>query len=371
MRSNLRKAACVAVLALTACGKPAPETAKAVELAVRPVSVAPVEKGNVVEAVTLVGELQGMEEVRVSPVMPERILSLAVKEGVRVKQGDLLATLHGDLQSEGFNQAQAGLEAARANRDAVEDNLKRTRELVTAGSVSKAQLEALEAQFRGVDAQVRQAEAAVGQASAQRSRTSIRSPISGVVAVVHLREGDLAGAGSPVVTVVKAERLKAVLRVPERDFLQVREGMPVRVSPLARPEQSVEGKVSLKGPVVDRMTRTGLVEVHLDNKEGQLVAGSAIRASIELGRREGVVLVPAEAVLLEGETERTGLATAFVSDGQKATRRQVRVGVRQDDRLEIREGLAAGEQLIVKGVHLLRDGNPITLAGAQKKEPGK
>ncbi|QRK08859.1 efflux RND transporter periplasmic adaptor subunit [Archangium violaceum] len=370
MKSTLRKTACVTMLALAACGKPAPEAARSAELVARPVSVVPVEKGAVVETVALVGELEGMEEVRVSPVMPERILSLAVKEGVRVKQGDLLATLHGDLQSESLNQAQAALEAARANRDAVEDNLKRTRELLASGSVTKAQLEALEAQYRGADAQVRQASAAVAQASAQRSRTTIRSPISGVVAAVHLREGDLAGAGSPVVTVVKSERLKAVLRVPERDFLRVREGMPVRVSPLARPEQTVEGQVSLKGPVVDRTTRTGLVEVHLDNKEGQLVAGSAIRATIELSRREGVVLVPAEAVLLEGDTERTGLATAFVADGQKASRRQVRVGVRQGDRMEIREGLAAGEQLIVQGVHLLRDGNPILLAGNQK-EAGK
>ncbi|WP_257447271.1 efflux RND transporter periplasmic adaptor subunit [Archangium lipolyticum] len=368
MRSNLRKSACVVLLALAACSKPAAQS-QGTELAERTVSTAPVEKGSVVESVELVGELQGMEEVRVSPVVPERILDLAVKEGVRVKQGDLLATLHGDLQSEGLNQAQAALEASRANRDAILDNLERTRSLVESGSVTRAQLESLEAQFRGAEAQVRQASAAVAQASAQRNRTTIRSPISGVVAVVHLREGDLAGAGSPVVTVVKSERLKVVLRVPERDFLRVSEGMPVRVSPLARSGQVVEGKVSLKGPVVDRMTRTGLVEVHLDNKEGQLVAGSAVRASIELSRREGVVLVPAEAVLLEGETERTGLATAFVRQGSKAQRRQVRVGARQEDRLEIREGLAGGEELIVHGAHLLRDGNPITLA--EKKETGK
>ncbi|HSP79171.1 MAG TPA: efflux RND transporter periplasmic adaptor subunit [Myxococcaceae bacterium] len=368
-----RKTACVALVALAACSKPEGKEAEGkqeVELAVRTVRVAPVEKGDVVEEVELIGELEGMQEVRVSTLVPERIRSLAVREGDRVKEGDLLATLQGELQSEGLNQAQAGLEAAIANRDAILDNLRRTRTLVEAGSAAQAQLDALEAQARAAEAQVRQAGAAVAQASAQRNRTTIRSPLAGVVATVHLRVGDLAGGSMPIVTVVKADSVKAVLRVPERDFLRVKEGMPVRVSPLAKPEQVVEGRVSLKGPVVDRMTRTGLVEVHLDNKDGQLVAGSAIRAAIELNRREGVVLVPAEAVLLEGDTERTGRATAFVSDGAKAQRREVRVGARQEDRLEVVEGLAAGEQLIVQGAHLLRDGNPITLAEG-RQESGK
>lgn len=376
MRSNSwlavrRQAVCALVGALVACSKPGPEAKSAAPAEVRTVRVAPVELGEVVESVELVGELQGMEEVRVSTLVPERILSLAVKEGDRVKAGQVLATLQGDLQSEGFNQAQAALEAAKANRDAVEDNLRRTRSLVEAGSAAPVQLEGLEAQARGAAAQVRQAEAAVAQASAQRSRTAIRSPMDGVVATVHLREGDLAAAGLPVVTVVKADRLRAVLRVPERSFLRIREGMPVTLSPLAVPEQQVPATITLKGPVVDRMTRTGLVEVHLDNVKGQLVAGSAIRATVELSRRGGVVLVPAEAVLLESDTERTGRATAFVSDGSKALRRTLRVGARQKDRLEVLEGLAAGEQLIVQGAHFLRDGSPIALAGSpgSQKEP--
>lgn len=363
----LRWAGCVLVGALVACSKPATEAKGAGAVETRTVRVAPVELGEVVESVELVGELQGMEEVRVSTVMPERILSLTVREGDQVKAGQVLATLQGDLQSEGLNQAQAGLEAAKANRDAVEDNLRRTRALVEAGSAAPVQLEGLEAQARAAAAQVRQAEAAVAQASAQRSRTAIRSPMSGVVATLHLREGDLAGAGMPVVTVVKADRLKAVLRVPERSFLRIREGMPATIAPLAVPEQQVQGKVTLKGPVVDRMTRTGLVEVHLDNAEGRLVAGSAIRATVELGRRGGVALVPAEAVLLESDTERTGRATAFVSAGGKAQRRTLRVGARQRDRLEVLEGLAAGEQLVVQGAHFLRDGNPIALAESKKE----
>lgn len=340
----------------------------AAELPERKVKVAPVGTGEVVEAISLTGELQGLHEVRVTAQLPERIRSVPVQEGQRVKRGELLCELWADLQGQALDQAQAGLEAATTARDAARDNLARMRSLAQAGSIPKSQLEAVEAQARTAEAQVRQATAGVGAASAQRQRTSIRSPIDGVVAQVSLKEGDLASPGMPILTVVNPDKLKAVLRAPERHFLKIAAGMEAEVSPLALPELKVSAKVSLKGPVIDRMTRTGLLEIHLDNKDGQWVAGSAVRTRVVLGRRADVVLVPAEAVLLSPETDRTGEAVAFVADGKKAVRRDVKVGIRQEDRIEIREGLAAGESLVVSGAHFLRDGNPIQVVAAA---PGK
>jgi RND family efflux transporter MFP subunit len=316
------------------------------------------------------GELQGIEEVRVFAQVPDRIRNLAVDEGDRVKAGQLLATIWGEAQTEGVNQAEAALEAALANRDAVKDNLARMRSLREGNSIAQSQLDAVESQFRAAEAQVRQATAGVGAASVQRSRTVVSAPISGIVTQVNLRAGDLAGAGVPILTIVRADLVKAVLRVPERDFLQVREGMPVRIAPLARPQDAVEGKVTVKGPVVDRMTRTGLVEVHLENKDARLVAGSAVRALIELARRPDVVLVPADALIFTIDTDRTGEAIAFVSDGAKAQRRMVRVGARQSDRLEVVEGLKPGESLVVQGSHFLRDGNPLRIADDKAEKAG-
>jgi len=326
-----------------------------------------VERGDLVETVSLVGELQGVEEVRVFAQVPERIRTLAVREGDRVREGDLLATVRADLASEGVNQAQAGLEAAIANRDALLDNLTRLQTLASTGAAPQSQLRAAEAQMRAAEAQVRQASAGLGQAAAQKSRTTIRSPIAGVVAQITMRAGDLALPAQPIMTVVRSERMKVVLRAPERDFFRIAPGMTVTVSPLARPAQTVQATVTLKGPVVDRFTRTGLVEVELDNAQGQLVSGAAVRAVIEVARSPNVVLVPSEAVLLSVETERTGAALAFVSDGTKARRRNVEIGRRQADRLEVVRGLEAGESLVVEGAHLLRDGNPIRV---HAKAPG-
>lgn len=294
--------------------------------------------------------------------MPERIRTLTVKEGQQVKPGDVLAVLWSDLQTEGVNQAQAALEAALTQRDAAQDNLKRVKGMAEAGSVPVVQLEGATSQARAAEAQVRQATAMVASASAQKDRALVRSPIKGVVTQLLLKEGDLAGMGMPIMTIVRPDRLKAILRVPERDFFRVKEGMPVHVEPLGQAGLSVEGKVTLKGPVVDRLTRSGLVEVLLENADGRLVAGSSVRAAIELARRPDVVLAPAGAVLFTADTERTKMALAFVAQDGLARRRDVKVGYREGDRLEILEGLSKGEQLVVQGAHLLRDGNPIKVS---------
>ncbi len=357
-------AASALALSFAGCKPPGAEKTEPSEeeAATRTVRVAPVARGALVETVSLVGELQGVEEVRVFAQVTERIRTLTVKEGDRVKQGDVLATVRSEMASQGVNQAQAALEAAVAQREAADDNVRRLRALAQAGSVSASQLETAESQARAAAAQVRQATAARGLSSAQKDLTTVRSPISGIVAQINVKEGDLAMPQAPVMTVVKSERMKVVLRAPERAFFRIQTGMPVRVSPLTNPKQVVDAKVTLKGPVVDRMTRTGLVEVELDNPDGTLISGTSVRAVVELSREEGKLLVPAEAILLSAETERTGQAAAFVSDGKKAARREVKVGRRQGDQLEIERGLEEGELLVVQGAHFLRDGNLIRTA---------
>ena len=330
-------------------------------LPVRPVRVEAVRTGDVVERVELIGQLEGVEEVGLFAEMPERIRSLTVREGDRVKKDEVLAVLWEDVQTEAVNQAEGAFEAARANHAAAADHLRRTRALHESGMSAEAALQSAESQAQAAAAQMRQARAALAQAAVQRSRAAIRSPLDGVVADVSLREGDLAGAGVPIMTVLNPDRLKVALRAPEREFLRIEKGMPVSLAPLARPDRVVEAKVTLLSPAVNRATRTGLVEVHVNNEDGALVPGSAVRAHVELSRRPDAVLVPADAVLFDGETHRTRRAVVFVVEEDTAYRREVRIGVRQGSKLEIRQGLETGEQLVVEGAHFLRAENPVEI----------
>ncbi len=351
----------LAILALTLTGCPgsAEDDAKDAGEVARPVRGALVSTADLVHHVEVIGELLGREEVRVFAQVPERIRSLHVSEGQAVKAGQLLAVLRGDLQADGVKQAEAGLEAARASVGALGDQVRRAKALVEAGTLARSQLEGLESQLRAAKAQERQLEAGVSAASSQKSRTVIRSPIGGVVAGLMLREGDMVAPTLPLLTVVDASGLQLKLRVPERDFLRVRQEMPVTIAPLATPEVVVQASVTLVGPVVDRMTRTGLVEIAFPTGEVHLVPGSAVRVRIEVSRRLDVMQVPAAAIILTPQTEHTGEAVAFVIEGTIAQKRTIKIGERQGDALEILEGLEVGDRLVVSGAHLLREGQTV------------
>jgi RND family efflux transporter MFP subunit len=328
----------------------------------RAVGVAPVSKGDAVKHVTVVGTLQGEQEVQVVAQIPERIVSLRVTEGQRVRKGKVLAVLAADLQSAALKQAEAGLTSAEANRDTLSEEVERVRKLVAANAAPAAQLQGLEAQLRATEAVVAQTATGLSTATAQRRRAIITAPISGRVANLAVRKGDTATPGMPMMTLVRGKKVKATFQVPEREFLKIREEMPVRLIPLGDRTIEVDASVTLTGPVVDRRTRTGLVEVELDNEDGRLIPGAAVRAKIELERRPGVVLVPAAAILLTATTDLDGKAIAFVADGAVARRRDVVVGERQGGMMEVRSGLQVGEQLVVRGQHLLRDNSAIQVA---------
>jgi membrane fusion protein (multidrug efflux system) len=325
----------------------------------RVVSVEPVVPGDAVERIELLGDVEGEVEVKVFAQLAERITRLHVKEGDRVKAGDPIATLHAELQAAGVVQARGAYEAAIANRDRLRDDVARGEKLAAGDGMSPAELAALRSNLKAAEAQVAQLAGAAEGAAEQRSRTVIRAPIAGVVGLIAVEEGDLANPAVPLATVARLERVRVKLDVPEGDWVRIATGMAVAVTAPALPGVSLEGKVAQVSPMVDRVTRAGTAEVLVENAGGKLRPGMVARAAIELSRRPGALLVPGGAPLFTSATDVDGRAVVFVMDGEVAKRKDVKIGQRYGDRIEILEGLAPGERVVVKGQHLLRDGNPI------------
>ncbi|MEC7524152.1 MAG: efflux RND transporter periplasmic adaptor subunit [Myxococcota bacterium] len=319
-----------------------------------------------VDRVRLLGDVRGENEVRVFAQMPERIRVLHVQEGDRVSAGDPLVTLDADLQASSVQQASAAAQAAEAARDQLTADLARVRRLVGEGALPRTQLETLEAQLRTSEAQVAQMRAARRTAGEQRSRTVVRAPIDGIVALLSVQQGDMVAPSVPICSVVQAERLKVQLRVTEQDYVRLREGMPVELAPPALPDVRREGTVSRISPVLDPMTRTALVEVAVDNEDGRLRPGMVAEASIVLGRHPDEVLAPSRALVLSSRTDTEREAHVFVVDREAGTahRRRVILGARYGGRIAIEDGLEGGEELVVQGQHLLRDGAPIRVQHA-------
>ena len=353
-------------LATAGCGAKAPPPAERA----RVVAVDTVVEGDAVERLELLGDVEGELEVKVFAQLAERITRLHVKEGDRVQAGQPLATLHGELQAAGVLQARGAYEAAVANRDRLVEEVARGEKLLQGDGMSPAQLSTLRANLKAAEAQVAQLAGASEGAAEQRNRTVIRAPIAGVVGLITVDEGDMANPALPLATVARLERVKVKLQAPEADWVRIVPGMAAEVVAPVLPGVAFPGKVTRVSPMVDRTTRAGTVEVLVENGEGRLRPGMVARAGVELSRRAGAVLVPGGAPLLTSATDRDGSAVAFVVDGETAKRREVKVGRRYGDRIEILSGLAPGERVIVKGQHLLRDGNPIRIEGAAPAKAG-
>ena len=194
-----------------------------------------------------------------------------------------------------------------------------------------------------------------------RSRTVVRAPIDGTVALLSVQQGDMVAPSLPICSVVQAETLKVQLRVTEQDFVRIREGMPVELVPPALPDVRREGTVTRISPVIDPMTRTALVEVEVDNADGRLRPGMVAEASIVLGRRPDQVLAPSRALVLSSRTDTEREAHVFVVDREAGTahRRAIVLGRRYGSRVAVESGLEGDEELVIQGQHLLRDGAPI------------
>jgi RND family efflux transporter MFP subunit len=327
-----------------------------------PVQVLRVEPATISRRLSYDADVQGETELRVFAQVAERIVSLAVEEGDRVKQGQTLATLRAESLSEGVRSAAAAVDAARADRDNLKSELERSERLLAKNIVSKAQVDTLRARLLSAEAQIRRLEAMTSQASTARSYTVIRSPLTGVVGRRYLSQGDLATPALPILTVVKMERVELLVEVPEQDLAQVRLGMPARLAVARYPGRAFEGKVTLIAPMIDRQTRMARVKVGVENKDAALMPGMLAKVSLEVERRDGVLVVPYGGVVIESDKEGKVSYRAFVVEGNRARERALTLGLIDGNRVEITGGLTAGELMVVKGGHLLETGKLVEVA---------
>jgi RND family efflux transporter MFP subunit len=165
--------------------------------------------------------------------------------------------------------------------------------------------------------------------------------------------GQFVAAGAPVATIVKIHPLRLRLPVPERAAAQIKVGQEVRIR-VDGDTNVYPARVSRISPLIDQTNRTLLVEAEAPNPKGLLRAGAFVRAEIVAQRNQPAVFVPASAVV-----SFAGLEKVFTVESGTLVEKRVRTGRKEDDRVEIAEGLQPGEQVVVR---------PGTLVGGMKVE---
>jgi membrane fusion protein, multidrug efflux system len=341
------------------------------------VEVAKVSRGNISQFLSVVGNLIGEATVDVAPKTGGRLTSVNVKLGDRVRRGQLIAKVEDGEIIEQVRQAEASQEVGEATiRQREADlnlaltNVERSRNLFARQLLPKQTLDDAEARYTAAVAQVDLAKAQLAQSGARLkelrinlANTNVTSPVDGFVASRKVDPGAWVSQNAPVVSVVDISSLRLVANVVEKDLRMVNVGDPAEVEVDAFPGEKFSGRIARVSPILDPATRTAPMEVEIPNREFRLKPGMYAKVNLEVEGRQNVLLIP-KVSLVDSEGQR-GVYQA--SEDSKAQFKPVKIGLEDNERAEILEGLNEGETIIGTGAGALRRNDQLVIAGADKQ----
>lgn len=337
------------------------------------VDMAAAERHEVIEYITVVGNLVGAATVDVVPRIAGRIESMFVQLGDRVAIGQPVAKIEDREIREQINQSEANLRVNLATVEQRQNDLRvrettlgRMRASFEQGLISQQALEDAEAQYNAAVSQVSVAQAQASQTQArideQRialSNTTVTSPVDGFVSRRSLDPGAFAGANTVLLSVVDIGTVRMVANLVEKDVKRVRAGVPASVEVDAFPGERFSGQVSRVAPVFDPATRTASMEIEVPNPGFRLKPGMYARVQLTVDRQADTLTVPRNAVV-----DTDGRRGVFLVEDDIARFREVRTGLQDADRVQVLDGLTEGERVVTIGALGLRDGDRVIVAGA-------
>lgn len=355
---------------------------KPLAVSVREVAVGKVES---TLANTRAGTVEACQRTKLSTIMGGRIEYLGVKEGDKVKQGQLLLKLWNDDQqaNAALAQAQITLSAKRSDEACIaavnaEKEAKRQADLRVRGFVSPSKEEAArtEAAIRRAacdtsKADVGQAEAKLRATRVEQGRVALYAPFDGIVAKIVGELGEYSTPSPPgvptppAIDLIDDTCLYVKAPMDEVDAPKIHPGQPVRISLDALPGQSLPGKVRRVAPyvsAVEKQARTVDIEVDFDQpgEAGKLLVGYSADVEIILAGRDQVLRVPATALQEGGKV--------LVLNAGMLEARQIKTGLANWEYAEVLEGLAAGDLVVTS---LERSGVKAGIQAVADSKPAK
>jgi len=344
-RTGLRAtlAAAASMFLLTACGGKSADAGGGRQGGDRPVPVTtqvvrPSAWNDTLEAL---GTAKARESVTLTAKVSEIVQDVHFESGQDAKAGQVLVTLRGDA-------AKASLEQAEATYAEAERLYRRQKELAEQQLVARSTLDTQLALRDAAAARVQQMKADIGD-------RSVRAPFAGVLGIRQVSPGSLITANTIIATLDDVSRMYVDFQVPEAALATVGNGDAVTATTAAWPGRSFEGKVETVDARVDPATRAITVRAVFDNPDRALRPGMLLNVNLFRPERQALV-IPEIAVVQVGRDTFVYRVKADASVEQA----MVRTGVRREGKVEIVEGLKAGERIVVDGTGKLRPGAKIT-----------
>ena len=323
------------------------------------VRTAVVESRAAAEDYTYSGEVRGRYESKLAFQVNGKITQRHVQLGSAVKAGDTLMQIDAKDIVQIVNNHSAMVDAAESQLQLADSNLKRYKELLDDGAVSRAQYEQYLNAYKVAVAGVRQARAQYAQGANQLEYSLLKADKAGIVASITAEVGQVVSAGQVVVTVVEDGEREVEISVPENRMQELRNAKSFMVTLWALDDIMIDGKVREIAPVADPITRTFKVRIHLLKAPPDLKLGMTATAKMASNDARQVVTIPLTAIYQNSETP----AVWVVTDDTLALR-PIKTGkISKQSTIEVLEGLQPGDRYVTKGVNKLRAGQRVQVSG--------
>ena len=320
------------------------------------VSVAPIQSGILNQNYQYIGSLYFSERGLLASEVAGVIDNVNVKEGQRVKKGELLATLNSDLLSNEILSKEGALKQARAQYEKIQKDFSRFKTLYESESVSFKEYEDALYDMQAQKGNMESISYALELLKTQKRKKSIIAPYDGVILQKLLSQGEWVNAGVGVFNIAKITPLEATFEVPFAILraLKVGDSLKVRIA-----NQMYNAKISAKIPLGDTKARTFPVKLAIDDPKQELIEGLEVRASFDVESDESVLLVPRDSILptLEGNV-------IFIINGKSAKKVAIEVKGYKDLNAYIVPldwNLSVKDKVIIAGVERLSDGDKIEI----------
>lgn len=365
-RAVQASACLVAVCVLAACSRP-----EAPQVPVRAVKVMVVGPQAPEFSSEYAGEVRARSESRLGFRVAGKLVARPAEVGQRVAAGQVLAQLDASDYQLASQAAQAQIQAASTQRDLAAADVKRYSELRAQNFISGAELERREATLKAAQASLDQAQAQAGVQANQKAYTVLVADRAGVVVAVEAEPGQVVSAGTPVVRLAYDGPRDVVVAVPEHKAMNLRVGMPASVRLWANQASGVAvpalaAQVREVAASADPVSRTFAVKLALPASAAALPLGSTAYARLQAlptdaaakAGAAGLIKLPTSALWQQGQGSAVWLWDAATSTVKAQA---VTVATADGNQAVIAQGLSGGEQVVVAGVHVLVDGEKVTL----------
>jgi membrane fusion protein, multidrug efflux system len=320
------------------------------------VQLVAVGRKNVRPYIESIGNLDPNDEVVISSEVDGILKDIRVDEGSPVHRGMLLARINDTSYRLNVANAGAQVKQAEANLSNLRVEHRRKEALFKEKLVTIKDFEDVTTRLTVAEQDLDRARVNMALAREMLDKATITSPKEGIVKEKRVTAGDFIRASTPLLSIVQINPLRLSFTITEKDVGVLRIGQEVLFTVDPFPGRVFSGRLSSIYPSLDVRTRTLRAEAFVPNGGFELKPGFFARLRIYTGDTRFAVVIPSTSILYEGTRFRV-----FVREGNRAREKEVRLGRKYDDMVEVLAGLKGGEQLIVAGQGTLSDGDPVVV----------